>query len=125
MTDTATDHWKTRPMIWDQGVGVFVSADNHPNIPMKKFLKGPVPWSWIEAASKLPGKTLAVGLCLWRLAGAMKCRTVKLSNTECEALGVDRHAKSRALKTLKIAGLVSIYQKPGCLPKVTILDVIR
>jgi DNA-binding MarR family transcriptional regulator len=78
-----------------------------------KFLKGPVPWWWIEKAVRLPGSTLHVGLALWRLSGAMKSDTVRLANSEMEALGVDRNAKSRALKQLQKRGLVSVQQDPG------------
>lgn len=45
-------------------------------IPGRRFLKGPIPWSWIAAAAILPSRALLVGLCLWRLAGAMKSDTV-------------------------------------------------
>jgi hypothetical protein len=78
-----------------------------------KFLKGPVPWWWIEKAVRLPGSTLHVGLALWRLSGAMKSDTVRLANSEMEALGVDRNGKSRALKQLQKSGLVSVQQDPG------------
>ena len=30
--------------------------------PGEKFLKGPIPWPWIESAGALPGKALAIGL---------------------------------------------------------------
>src|SRR6476659_9958539 len=59
-----------------------------------RFLKGPVPWPWIVAAAALPGKALIIGLCLWRLAGALKSRTVTLGNVELKPFGVDRAAKS-------------------------------
>src|SRR5215813_6120561 len=62
-----------------------------------RFLKGPVPWWWIVAAAALPGKALIVGLSLWRLAGALKSRTVTLGNDDLQPLGIDRAAKSRAL----------------------------
>jgi hypothetical protein len=88
-----------------------------------KFLKGPVPWPWIEKAARLPGKSLVVGLALWRLAGAMKSRTVRLANSETEALGISRSAKSRALHELEHVGLVAVMRRNGCLPKVIILDV--
>lgn len=90
--------------------------------PAVRFLKGPVPMSWLAAAAKLPGKALAVGVALWRLSGAVKSRTVILSNAEVEVLGVDRNAKSRALRALQQEGLVSVDQRPGCLPRVTILS---
>jgi hypothetical protein len=87
----------------------------------ERFLKGPVPMSWLAAAARLPGKALAVGLALWRLAGATKSQTILLSTTEVALLGVDRNAKSRALRMLEMAGLISVERRPGRLPRVTIL----
>jgi hypothetical protein len=85
-----------------------------------RYLKGPVPWAWLVAASKLPGKSLAVGLCIWRLSGVMKSRTLVLGNTDLEPLGVDRAGKSRALAALEAAGLISIKRKRGRFPALTI-----
>jgi hypothetical protein len=104
---------------WDSKVQAYVPVTQRP----VKFLKGPIPWTWLQMAARLPGKSLFVGLALWRLAGAMKSRTVRLANSEVEALGVSRSAKSRALRTLEQTGLITIDQKPGCLPRVTILEV--
>src|ERR1700730_11932566 len=67
------------------------------------FLKGPVPWSWILVAAGLPGRALIVGLCLWRLAGATKDRTIVLGNDDLAPFGIDRSAKSRALTALEEA----------------------
>ena len=102
---------------WDAKSQTFVLATQCP----AKFLKGPVPWPWIEKAARLPGKALIVGLALWRLSGAVKSMTIRLSNSELEALGVSRSAKSRALKSLEQAGLIAIDQRLGCLPIVTLL----
>lgn len=104
---------------WDQKSQTYAPAAQRPT----KFLKGPVPWAWIEKAASLSGSALAVGLALWRLAGAVKSKTVRLANSETETLGVGRSAKSRALIELEQAGLVSIERRSGCLAKVTILDV--
>ena len=81
----------------------------------------PVPEPWLTVAARLSGKALAVGLALWRLAGATKSKTVRLGNREMEIWGVDRNAKSRALRALEQADLIKIEQRPGCLPLVTIL----
>ncbi len=107
------------PYKWDQKARTFVPTV----VRSDKFLKGPVPWAWIEKAASLSGSALAVGLALWRLAGAVKSKTVRLANSETEALGVGRSAKSRALVELEQAGLVSVERRSGCLPRVTILDV--
>ena len=89
-----------------------------------RYLKGPVPWPWIVAAARLPGKALIVGLCLWRLAGAKRDRTVILGNLDLEALAVDRSTKSRALAALERAGLITIVRQPGRLPAITLVGTI-
>jgi DNA-binding MarR family transcriptional regulator len=111
-------------LVWDKERRTFVPADRQKQSPLAKFLKGPIPWSWIEQASRLSGKSLAVGLCLWRLASATKFKTVKLSNSEVAALGIDRHAKTRALKKLEAAGLIEVIHHRGRFPRVTILNAV-
>src|ERR1051325_2442121 len=86
--------------VWDGSTGRFM--------PAELYLKGPVPWSWIIAASSLPGSALRVGLCLWRLAGATKKTTFPFGNAELEPFGIDRPAKSRALDALEEAGLITV-----------------
>jgi hypothetical protein len=90
-------------------------------IPRGRFLKGPIPWSWIAAAAALPGRALLVGLSLWRLAGAMKSDTVSFGNSDLRQLGIDRATKSRALRNLENAGLIKVGHQRGRLPKVTLL----
>jgi DNA-binding transcriptional ArsR family regulator len=85
-----------------------------------RYLKGPVPWPWIVAAAALPGKALIVGLCLWRLAGATKNRTVVLGNVDLAPFGIGRAAKSRALAALEDAGLVTVTRQPNRFPVVTL-----
>ena len=89
-----------------------------------RYLKGPVPWAWIVAAARLPGKAIIVGLCLWRLAGAKRDRTVILGNLDLEAFAVDRSTKSRALAALERAGLINIVRQPGRLPTITLVGTI-
>jgi DNA-binding transcriptional ArsR family regulator len=86
-----------------------------------RFLKGPIPWSWITAAAALPSRALLVGLCLWRLVGAMKNDTVSFGNSDLQPLGIDRATKSRALRALERAGLIKVARQPGRFPKVTLL----
>jgi hypothetical protein len=90
-------------------------------IPSGRFLKGPIPWSWIAGAAALPSRALLVGLCLWRLAGAMKIDTISFGNSDLRQLGVDRATKSRALRALERAGLIKVSHQPGRFPKVTLL----
>ena len=106
---------------WDGRRQVFVPSSQH----VERFLKGPVPWPWLAAAARLPGQALAVGLALWRLSGATRSMTVKLSTSEVAGLGVSRSAKARALQALATGGLVAIEQLPGSIPRITILDTAR
>ena len=86
-----------------------------------RFLKGPIPWDWMIRASQLPGKALILGLCIWRLSGATGRNTVPLSNSEVQPFEIDRAAKSRGLRALEKAGLISISRKPGRWPLVTLM----
>jgi DNA-binding MarR family transcriptional regulator len=114
--DIPTEH-----LVWDTAACKFVLAHDHSKQTIAKFLKGPVPWNWIEKAAHLPGRSLAVGLCIWRLIGATRSNTIKLSNRECDVLGVTRHSKSRALKQLESAGLVEVQHRRGRFPRIKII----
>jgi hypothetical protein len=65
---------------------------------------------------------LPIGLCLWRLAGAMKCKTVSLGNADMKPLGIDRASKSRSLRALEGAGLIELARGRGRFPKVTLRE---
>jgi hypothetical protein len=80
--------------------------------PGEWFLRGPVPWPWLEVAARLPGKALALSLCLWREAGYRRSRTVKLSLARA-GLGVRGTTARRALRALETAGLVTVLRLPG------------
>jgi hypothetical protein len=90
-------------------------------IPSGRFLKGPIPWSWIAAAAALPSRALLVGLCLWRLVGAMKSDTISFGNSDLRQLGIDRATKSRALRALERAGLIMVARQAGRFPTVNLL----
>lgn len=78
--------------------------------PGEKFLKGPIPWDWLLAATNLPGKALAVGLFIWFEAGCRNERTVPLNLSN---LTVPRRTAQRALQSLLNAGLVSVQFREG------------
>jgi hypothetical protein len=88
--------------------------------PGEHFLKGPIPWPWILAAGRLPGKALQVGLLLWREAGCANHRTVRLNLRQGAALGMHRDTTRRALQALRRAGLVTVNLVPGARLEVTI-----
>lgn len=88
--------------------------------PGEKFLKGPIPWPWLEVASVLPGKALAIGLAVWREAGCRNERSVPLNlSNQC----IPRRTAQRALQCLESSGLVSVEHRDGRPPLVTLLSV--
>ena len=89
--------------------------------PPKRFLKGPIPWDWVETASRLPGKALALGMLLWREAGMDGIGPVTITSAKAAALGMDRSAKSRAIADLERAGLVRVERRPRQNPLVTLI----
>jgi hypothetical protein len=100
-----------------------INKDLPKHKPGEKFLKGPIPWTWISEAARQPGRSLHVALALWFLAGINKNSTVPLTNTVLKPLGLDRFAKGRSIKRLERAGLISVNRHAGRNPLVTILDV--
>jgi len=88
----------------------------------ERFLNGPVPLPWLQAAARLPGRSLHVGMVLWYVAGLSGSVSVRLGNTLCLRFGFDRNAKYRALRSLGDARLVAVKRKRGRSPQVTILD---
>ena len=90
--------------------------------PGERFLKGPIPWTWLVKAAHQPGKALHVAIVLWFLVGVKKTRTVALSGSDLRGLGVGRHSTYRGLAALEQERLVSVERHPGRNPMVTILD---
>ena len=78
-----------------------------------KFLKGPIPWSWLSRAALLQGTALSVGLCIWFLSGVTNQRKIKLSKKLVLEFGVSRSSYYRALKSLEKADLVSVERHLG------------
>jgi hypothetical protein len=90
-------------------------------VKARRFLKGPIPWPWIEAAARLPGKALAVGLVLWRETGMDGSGPVRLTTAKLAGLGFDRAGKMRALRGLEAAGLVHVERNGRHTPLVRIV----
>jgi hypothetical protein len=87
-----------------------------------RFLKGPVPWTWLSSAMALPGKALAVGLMLWLQCGITGQYTVTFCLSRAVAEGISTTTARRAMRALESAGLVSIRRWPGRGLEVTILE---
>jgi hypothetical protein len=89
----------------------------------ERFLKGPIPWTWLQLAARQPGKALHVALALWQLVGMKRSVCVTLNLSQLRALGVNRWTASRGLKALRVAGLVHFEAQTGRTARVTVLDL--
>ena len=86
------------------------------------FLKGPIPGSWLSRAAALNVRALRLALAIWFEAGVRRKRTVRLSAETLRRFAVPRDGCRKGLLELRAAGLVSIVQKTGCRPEITIED---
>lgn len=105
----------------------FVPGAEEKQMPPKhgkgeKFLKGPIPWTWLSKAAQQSGKALHVAIIIWFLAGINKSRTIKLSNKILREFGVKRHSGYRGLKALESVQLISVKRHRGRNSIVTILE---
>src|SRR5262249_25477437 len=81
--------------------------------PGERFLKGPIPWTWLEPAGRLRGRALQVALVLWQEAGCTNSRTVRLCLKGQLPMGLNRQSARRGLRFLGDAGLVMVRSLPG------------
>jgi hypothetical protein len=87
------------------------------------FLKGPIPWQWLQRALTLPGKALHVALLLWKEAGCRGSRTVPFRLARTAELGIHPDTAKRGLRALAKAGLLSVQYHPGRALEITLLDM--
>jgi hypothetical protein len=86
-----------------------------------KFIAGPIPVSWVCQAGQLGVKALLVGLALWHIRRLRKNNTFVVSNLMLGAWGIHADAKSRALRKLERAGLITVERQGKRSPQVTLL----
>jgi hypothetical protein len=82
----------------------------------------PVPLAWFDRACVLPGKALAVGLVVWRLARVRRSNTVQLTQAVVAQHGLSRWEKYAALRALESAGLVVVQRRGRRSPLVTVIE---
>jgi hypothetical protein len=87
-----------------------------------KFIKGPIPFSWLQSASQSFGSGANVGIAIWFLVGVRKSRTVKISKEAIDLSGCTRQTFYKTLQQLEQIGLIAVRRKFGQRPTITILD---
>lgn len=90
-------------------------------LPSKRFLKGPVPMSWLTIAAGLPGKAIHASIAIWHLRYLTNSLEVKIGRKLMEELNLNRYALRRALILMKSHGLIEVKFARGKRPRVTIV----
>jgi len=90
------------------------------------FVRGPIPLSWVQEASRLPGKALAVAMAVYYRDGFEgKREPVAITGKLLEGFGVNTKAGYRALAALEQAGLIAVERHRGRCPRVTLIEKAR
>ncbi len=87
-----------------------------------RFLKGPIPWSWLQKASLQHPKGLHVAINIWFLKAVTKKNDFPLSNKILREMGVSRQAKNESLRKFEEVGLVDLKQVIGKSPIVIVKE---
>jgi DNA-binding transcriptional ArsR family regulator len=91
----------------------------------RKFIAGPVDVDWLSQARRLGGPALWVGLALWYLRGLKHSDSFIVSNLTMREWDVLPDAKSRALRKLEKAGLITIERRGKRSPRVTLVMPLK
>ena len=79
----------------------------------ERFLKGPIPFREIATAARLPGKSLAIFVAVHHQITLTGQPIVTVPAKLLRDLGITRSMKSRCLKSLEQAGIVSVTRSRG------------
>jgi hypothetical protein len=104
---------------------VIVSRRPPPHQPGYPFIKGPIPFDWIASACRLPGIGLHIAMAyrLHRKRFTFSHGRHWGIGDSAEGLHVSNHTVRRGFHAAERAGLISAIRRPGCKPRVTILDL--
>ena len=79
----------------------------------ERFLKGPIPMSEIVQASRISGKALAIYLAIRHECDLHRAQEVTVPARLLRDMGISRDSKSRCIRDLEAAGLISVTRVQG------------
>lgn len=89
---------------------------------LRKYVKGPIPITWLDPVLLMGGKALNVALAIWFQVGLKKRKTVTLPRATTKLFRVTRHNVWRALKRMEEAKMIFVVRRKGKLSHITVLD---
>jgi hypothetical protein len=90
-----------------------------------RFLKGPIPMPDLSRAARLPGQALALYLAIRHQIDLTGRPNVTVPNHLLRQLGIDKDAKSRGLRSLSVAALITVEQKRGKSARISLVRADR
>jgi hypothetical protein len=113
----------TTQLAWNVNTGTFRPPKFDAEPSARRFIKGPLPLSWLQRAAALPGKALHVALGLWYVRGLCCSVTFPFKRRVAREFGISPDATYDALTNLEAAGLIRVDRHRGRSPIVTILEI--
>jgi len=110
----------------------YLLTDNYKSIVTNKtirekrltepFLRGPIPMRWLNESMAISGTATKIGLYLWHISGMNNQNLIiKLNKKLINEFNVSRQTRYRAFQALENAGLLTIEQKNGRYPEITLI----
>ena len=90
--------------------------------PDRQALRGPIPWTWLLPALRLPGPALQAAVACWLQAGWNRSAEFELGLSDWAELGLTRFSAARGLECLAGAGLITVVRQSGRKPVVSLQD---
>jgi hypothetical protein len=90
----------------------------------KLFIKGPIPFDWLQEANAIGGSTGIVAVALWFYVGLSGAKRFKIDSRLDQLCGLTRQTRDQVLQRLDYAGLIELAKKRGSYPIVAILDYL-
>ena len=100
------------------------SARTKPKLETAPYLRGPIPWLWIQRAINLGESALATGLAVWHLRALNGAATFTASLYQLRKwTRLSEKATRSGRQRLEEAGLLSIERPAGQSPVITVIDL--
>jgi hypothetical protein len=87
----------------------------------KLFIKGPIPFEWLQNANALGGSTGIVAMGLWFYVGLNQSKRFKIDSKLDAFTGITRQSRQHALSKLQYAGLIRYQNHHGAYPTVMVI----
>lgn len=117
----------------DEELGICTRPDPRPHCSAtrvvrrteKLFIKGPIPFDWLQRANAIGGSTGIVAVALWFYAGLNGNKRFKVDSRLDQLCGLTRQTRDHVLQRLDCRGLIRLNKRRGSYPTVEILDLPR